>query len=294
MKYFTLFMASVFTLFASDALVTPEWLDKNIDSETLRIIEISEPDAYALGHIPGARSTSIGQWRVNNGTYLTIRTPQEIETEIRRLGIDSASHVVLYAPVATPKDFLKTSYVYWALQYHGIDNVSLLDGGQEAWTGAGFALSADPVATAPSTFKVTIDASKVADLSYVTNSIGKLPMIDARPGDKYLGITPTPTVKRDGHIKGAMSYSWNYSVEPDYTLKPVQQLADLFTDGYGLSKDQEIIVYCTGGLETSFNYFVLSGVLGYRNIRLYDASMKEWGNRDDTPMHQYTYESFAR
>jgi thiosulfate/3-mercaptopyruvate sulfurtransferase len=287
-------MASFFTLFASDALVTAEWLNNNIDNKALKIIEISEPKAYDAGHIPGALNTSIGKWRVNNGTYLTVRSPKEIESEIRRLGIDNNSHVVLYAPVATPKDFLKTSYVYWALHYHGIKNVSLLDGAQMAWTAAGHALSAEPVTSAPSTFNVTVDASRVADLEYVKKSIGKLPMIDARPGDKYLGITPTPTVKRDGHIKGAMSYSWNYSVDADYTLKPAQQLGDLFTNGYGLSKDQEIIVYCTGGLETSFNYFVLSGVLGYKNIRLYDASMKEWGNREETPMTQYNYESFVR
>ena len=119
-------------------------------------------------------------------------------------------------------------------------------------------------------------------------------MIDARPSDMYLGVTPTPTVKRNGHIKGGMSYSWNYSVDKEYILKPKAMLESVFKEGYGLDKNKEVLVYCTGGLETSFNYFVLSGVLGYKNIRLYDASMKEWGNREDTPMNQYRYEMFKK
>ena len=134
----------------------------------------------------------------------------------------------------------------------------------------------------------------LATRSYVQSSIGKLPMLDARPSDKYLGITSTDTVARDGHIKGAMSYTWNYSVKNDYKLKDTERLDQLFKNGYKLDKKNEIIVYCTGGLETSFNYFVLSHILGYQHIRLYDASMKEWGNRKDTPMVKDTYEVFVK
>lgn len=34
-------------------------------------------------------------------------------------------------------------------------------------------------------------------------------MMDAHPSDMYLDVTPTPTVKRNGHIKGGMSYSYS-------------------------------------------------------------------------------------
>lgn len=91
-----------------------------------------------------------------------------------------------------------------------------------------------------------------------------------------------------------MSYPWNYSVEDDYRLKDLKKLETLFMEGYKLPKEKEVLVYCTGGLETSFNYYVLSGLLGYKQVRLYDASMKEWGNREDTPMVQYSYEIFNK
>lgn len=294
MKIFIALAISAVSLLAIEPLVSAQWLNDHKNDPKLRILEVSDGDGYAKGHIPGAAHTAIGKWRFDNGTFLSIRPVAEIEKEIASLGIDENSDVVLYAPINEPKDLLKASYIYWALNYHGIKNVALLDGGLKGWKNGAFELTQTTPEIKSTVFKSKIQAKKIADLTYVKNHVGKLPMIDARPSDMYLGVTPTPTVERDGHIKGAMSYSWNYSVDKEYILKPKVLLESVFKEGYGLDKNKEVLIYCTGGLETSYNYFVLSGVLGYKNIRLYDASMKEWGNRHDTPMRQYRYEMFKK
>ncbi len=294
MKILATLIGAAATLLAIDPLVTAQWLNEHKNESNLRIIEVSEGDLYTLEHIPNAAHTTIEKWRFDNGTFLSIRSVEEIEKEMSRLGIDEKSEVVLYAPINDPKDVLKTSYIYWALNYHGIKNVALLDGGLKTWKNTKLELTQAEPSIKPTAFKAKIDSAKIADISYVKSHLGKLPMIDARPSDMYLGVTPTPTVKRNGHIKGGMSYSWNYSVDKEYMLKPIGMLESVFKEGYSLDKNKEVLVYCTGGLETSFNYFVLSGVLGYKNVRLYDASMKEWGNREDTPMTQYRYEMFKK
>lgn len=294
MKIFIAVVASAISLLAIEPIVTPQWLNEHKNDPKLRIVEVSEGDLYGLEHIPSAAHTAIGKWRFDNGTFLSIRPVEEIEKEISRLGIDENSDVVLYAPINEAKDLLKASYIYWALNYHGIKNVALLDGGLKVWKNSKLELTQAEPSLKATVFKVKIDKEKIADIGYVKSHLGKLPMIDARPSDMYLGVTPTPTVKRNGHIKGGMSYSWNYSVDKEYILKPKAMLESVFKEGYALDKNKEVLVYCTGGLETSFNYFVLSGVLGYKNVRLYDASMKEWGNRDDTPMSQYRYEMFKK
>jgi thiosulfate/3-mercaptopyruvate sulfurtransferase len=294
MKTFLISLLIPVASFAIEPLINTAWLQHHIGDKTLRVVEVSTQQHYESGHIKDAKYTTIDQWRVNNGSFISIRSTQEIEKEIQRLGIDASTDVVLYADIQTPKDFLKASYIFWALNYHGITNVALLDGGKQAWIKEGGALESTIPTIAESNYKVKIQPALFADRMYVENHIGKLPMLDARPSDKYLGITPTDTVARDGHIKGAMSYSWNYSVESDYRLKDSKKLDRLFKEGYKLDKESELIVYCTGGLETSFNYFVLSGVLGYKHVRLYDASMKEWGNQKDTPMVQYRYEVFKK
>jgi len=277
-----------------DAIVSSKWLNKSLQEADMRIVHVSDESNYKSQHIPNAQNTSIEKWRVAQGKFLVVRSNKEIQDEIQRLGIDEKSRVVLYAPINSPKDLLMATYIYWALNYHGITDVALLDGGLSEWEKGGFELSEKASITKKSNYKVSINSTILADKAYVMKNIQKVPMIDARPADRYLGITPTDTVARDGHIKGAMSYSWNYSVDNDYKLKDVKKLDSLFQDGYGLDKSSEVLLYCTGGLETSFNYFVLSGVLGYKHVRLYDASMKEWGNSDDTPMVSYRYEIFGK
>ena len=294
MKILGLLITAAVSLFAIEPLVTTQWLSEHQNDAQIRIIEVSDGDSYELEHIAGAAHTSIGKWRFDNGTFLSIRPIAEIEKEINALGIDEKTDVVLYAPINEPKDLLKASYIYWALNYHGIKNVALLDGGLKGWKNSKLSTTQTKPQIAPSAYKAKIDVSKIADITYVKNHLGKLPMIDARPSDMYLGVTPTATVKRNGHIKGGMSYSWNYSVDKEYVLKDKKMLESVFKEGYGLDKNKEVLVYCTGGLETSFNYFVLNGVLGYKNVRLYDASMKEWGNREDTLMTQYRYETFKK
>lgn len=294
MKFFVVLLSIITSVLAIEPIVTAQWLNEHKNDANLRIVEVSDGDLYSLEHIPNAAHTTIGKWRFDNGTFLSIRPVAEIEKEISVLGIGEKMDVVLYAPINDPKDLLKTSYIYWALNYHGIKNVALLDGGIKAWKNANLELTQVEPSIEQTAFKAKIDSAKIADITYVKTHLGKLPMIDARPSDMYLGITPTPTVKRNGHIKGGMSYSWNYSVDKGYYLKPKAMLESIFKEGYRLDKNKEVLVYCTGGLETSFNYFVLSGVLGYKNVRLYDASMKEWGNREDTPMTQYRYEMFKK
>jgi thiosulfate/3-mercaptopyruvate sulfurtransferase len=294
MKVFLIFIAMMSSVYAMEPLINAQWLNEHLGDPLLSIIEVSDGDSYELEHIPGAQHTGINAWRFDNGTFFSIRSVDEIEKEISRLGINLNSNVVLYAPINNPKDLLKVSYVYWALHYHGVKNVALLDGGIGTWKSAKLPMNNVIPAINSTSFKAHIDASKIADLKYVKEHLEKLPMIDARPSDMYLGVTATPTVKRNGHIKGGMSYSWNYSVDNNYIVKPKVMLESVFKEGYKLNKDKEILLYCTGGLETSFNYFVLTGILGYKNVRLYDASMKEWGNREDTSMVQYRYEMFYK
>ena len=294
MKKLVVLVLFTFSLFAMDKIVSTEWLNKNLGDKSLRVIHVSDADIYKKGHVNGSLNTSIENWRVAKGKFLVVKSNKEIQDEIQRLGIDEKSKVVLYAPIASPKDLLKATYIYWALNYHGITNVALLDGGLNKWKKDSLKLTKKTSSVKKSNYEVKINDAILADKVYVLKNLQKLPMIDARPADKYLGITPTDTVARDGHIEGAMSYSWNYSVNSEYLLKDIEKLDELFRDGYKLNKDSEVLVYCTGGLETSFNYFVLSGVLGYKHVRLYDASMKEWGNSNDTPMVRYTYEMFLK
>ena len=54
-------------------------------------------------------------------------------------------------------------------------------------------------------------------------------------------------------------------------------------DEAGISRDKPVITYCQGGIRAAHAAFVLA-LLGYDDVRVYDGSMREWANRDDTPL----------
>jgi len=81
----------------------------------------------------------------------------------------------------------------------------------------------------------------------------------------------------------------SHSFKGDY-FKDAALLKKMLVKGMNLHPDKATITYCTGGLETSMNFFVLHRLLGFTNIRLYDASMREWANDVTTPMSLYKWE----
>lgn len=280
-------------LFGWDALQSTAQVASQLNDPKVIIIDVSESETYSKeGHIHGAYHTSIGQWRTLHEKHFLIKTPDEIQTLIRSLGINGDSNVILYGHLGSPKDLLASTYIYWAMKYSGVQNVAIMDGGLEQWKAEKRFVASDNPTASVGNFTVKSAPAMVADLAYVNQNLGKIPMLDARPAEIYFGVTAFNGVERLGHIPGAMSYFWTYSITPEFKVKPSDTLKKIFSEGFGLRQNQEILVYCTGGLETSFNYFVLSGILGYTNVRLYDGSMREWGNRQDTPMVQYKWETF--
>ena len=99
-------------------------------------------------------------------------------------------------------------------------------------------------------------------------------------------------MNRPGHIKGAMSSFWKDKFLKDETLRSDDELKEIFLTGYGLNSEDEVILYCTGGLEASMNWYLVYSYLGFKNAKIYDASMREWGNIDDTPMERFKWELF--
>lgn len=292
-KMILIYAFSLCSVWGWDALQTTAQVASMLNDPKVVIIDVSELDTYHKeGHIHGALRTDISAWRTAQEKHFLLKTPDEIQNHMRSLGINSDSNIILYGHLGVAKDLLTSTYVYWAMKSSGAKNVAIMDGGLEQWKAEKrFVLSDDPKA-ADGNFTVQKMPEMVADLSYVKQNIGKVAMIDARASENYFGILASNGVERLGHIPGAMSYFWTYSITPELKVRPTGELKKIFTEGFGLAPAQPVVVYCTGGLETSFNYFVLSGILGYTNIRLYDASMREWGNRQDTGMIQYKWEEF--
>ncbi|WP_457595996.1 sulfurtransferase [Hydrogenimonas sp.] len=290
MKRIVLLLVTAVWGFAMEPLVSAAWLKAHLHDKDLVIVDASSHKLYAKGHIPGAVQSGIGKWRKREGKHALVRDMAEIEKEMRRLGISKDSKVVVYSHHSNAKDTLKPTYLLWAMERYGFDRTALLDGGLEAWKRAGGEVSAaEPAAKGGDVALHPVDGL-VAGLKDVQAALHSVRMLDARPAIFYFGARKQPVLKRSGHIPGATSYFWKYSFNDDGTLKPLETIREMVVGGLGLDPEAPVITYCTGGLETSMNFFVLHRLLGFKKARLYDVSMKEWANREDTPMVRYRWE----
>ncbi|MBL4663813.1 MAG: hypothetical protein JKY22_09750 [Flavobacteriaceae bacterium] len=53
-----------------------------------------------------------------------------------------------------------------------------------------------------------------------------------------------------------------------------------------VEKEQEIIVYCHSGVRSAHTTFVLTQLLGYKNVRNYDGSWTEWSRFKEYPVEK--------
>ena len=121
----------------------------------------------------------------------------------------------------------------------------------------------------------------------------KLPLVDVRSPDEYTGKRlhmedyPNEGALRGGHIPGAINVPWGRAANPeDGTFKSADELRAIYLEEQGLRPDDNVIAYCRIGERISHTWFVLTYLLGFKNVRNYDGSWTEWGNLVKAPIER--------
>lgn len=293
MRFLLLLFTITITSYAATAFISAEDLDALMKEKEIVLVDVGSKEDFALGHIPGAVHTEISQWRKPVQKHQLMRSQEHIQTVMQELGVNSDSHVIIYGH-NKKKEALKSSYVALAMIVHGLKEVSILDGAYEEWIyDEERAVSKKQPIRILGNFKATKNPNIVVDMDYVKKRINKVPMLEARPAVFYYGTLRSQGVKHIGHIPKAMSSFWKDKFQLDGTLQSEEVLKEIFVDGFKLKPNKEVVLYCTGGLEASMNWFVLSQHLKFTNAKIYDASLREWANRDDTPIVRYKWETYG-
>ena len=291
MKKLFLFLLSSLSLLACDAYISAEDLASELsEPNKIVILDVTDITEYKKGHIPNAIKADIADFRNHVIMHKEIKSPSDIQKLARSLGINNDTKIVIYGH-GKKKELLKTTYMAMAFISHGVKKITLLDGGYDAWIEENPDMTSTKTPKAKSgNFTANFDNTIITNREYVRSKIGKVPMLDARPPRYYFGSLLSGGVERYGHIPFAISSFWGDKFMHDKTIRDEEILEEIFITGNKISKDQEIIMYCTGGLETSANWYILYQYLGFKNAKIYDGSMRDWGNVDDTPLVKYRWE----
>lgn len=267
------------------AILSTDSLVQQLRDPRLVVLDIRTPEFYKKGHIPGSINVPLNLWAVSqNGLALELPSDDSLHELVGKSGIDAHSHVVVVNRIDT--DFSRTdpARVAWTLHVAGVENVSVLDGGYNRWVKEKKPISTDDVKAKSGSFIGKIDRSSFALKAYVLKKLDKSTIVDSRTPEDYFGITSQP-----GHIRNSMNLPAPWMFEGDGTFRKESDLAAMVSGVLGTNKSREVILYCGVGGYASAWWFVLTQILGYRNVKVYDGSMEEWLRDPSAPVTTYSW-----
>ena len=93
-----------------------------------------------------------------------------------------------------------------------------------------------------------------------------LNLVDTRSPAEYTGSVIAPagmneTAQRGGHIPGAKSIPWTWTVNDDGIFKTRDELTSLY-EAAGVNMDKGTVAYCRIGERSSHSWFVLKYLMG--------------------------------
>ncbi|EHI49703.1 rhodanese-related sulfurtransferase [SAR116 cluster alpha proteobacterium HIMB100] len=291
-----LFWTGLATAATAQPLVDVDWVAGNLDNENVVLIDLRNEidkgsyETYLDGHIPSSLHSDYLKdgWRVGRDDVVgLLPTEAEFEALARKLGVSAGSHVVLIPAGVNSTDFGSSARAYWTFKVFGHDKVSILNGGYAAWVAAypGQIETGAPVAPVPGDFVARFQPQgyvSIEQVAALVESKGKTTLLDGRNEAQFYGEAKHPKATNPGRIPGAqmLFQETAYDVETN-KLKSVDELQTLYA---AVDAGQPVISYCNTGHWAATNWFVLSEVLGRKDVKLYDGSMVEWTANADNPL----------
>ena len=276
-----------------ESIVETDWVAEHLGDEGVAVVEVDvDTAAYEQGHIPGAVGWN---WtsQLNDTVTRDILSREQMQRLLGSSGITKGTTVVLYGD----NNNWFATYAFWQLKLYGHRRTKIMNGGRLKWVKEGRTTTTDVPSPEKRTYRASdpdtsIRATRdyVLDVASTANNTG---LVDVRAPAEFSGELLAPAnlpqegSQRGGHIPGAANIPWLQAVnEEDGTFKSVEELRDIYQQGAGLSKENEVIAYCRIGERSSHTWFVLSEILGFAKVRNYDGSWTEYGSIVGAPIEK--------
>ena len=267
-------------VFAAAPLLTPQELLPLLEQPKVRVIDIRDAQGFAANHIPNAVSAPYGRWRGPANNPGDLPAHEDLVALVQQLGLTASTHAVVVSTGKDATDFGASARVYWTLKSLGLTELSIVNGGMQAWAEAGLPQTTASTVIAPTTFAPTFDSRWLATREQVVQHVQKQDalLLDSRPTAFYQGNTQAPTAKAAGTLPGAQHFDFNQWFTPGSSHFNQAGAADVASKIQLPAADADIptVAFCNTGHWAATEWFAVSEIAGQPNTKLYAGSMVDW------------------
>lgn len=263
-------------------IVEPEQLQSVLGADNLMIVDLSQPTTYVQYHLPNAVFLDYS-WivRIEQPRMGLLPQKEQLGHVLGALGMNPDTHIVTYDDEGGGR----ACRLLWTLDAVGHKNHSLLNGGLQAWTNAGFEITSKITYPASGDdYPVVLNDEPVATRQYILDHLSddNVVLFDTRNPKEFSG--DKRFAARGGHIPGAVNIEWTEAMDKnrELRLKPETELRKML-EAKGITADKTIITYCQTHHRSAHTYIMLKA-LGYEKVKGYPGSWSDWGNESNTPI----------
>lgn len=241
-----------------------------------------------------------------------VATGEQMDAKLQQFGIDEDTIIVITADrynASLAANFY-AARAYFTFRYWGFpkERLRVLDGGNQGWVDAGYALTDVAPVPVASTYSVRdlegLNADLRMSLAEMINLVdngqngnsylsvdargatyydGGTPYVDADdPGKQssgYLDIVNGDPLKRkvafEGHMESGQYLGWTGLFNADGTYKTATEIETML-QSIGWTPSTSVVSYCLSGFSGSPLFFAVDAILD-APVALYDGSWSQWG-----------------
>jgi thiosulfate/3-mercaptopyruvate sulfurtransferase len=238
---------------------------------------------YRDAHLPGCHYLHLDRDLSGAKTGRNGRHPLPARADFARtigaLGVTPGTQVV----AVDAHGGVYAARLWWMLRWLGHAAVAVLDGGVQAWQGAGGGLTnAPPAQPNGPAYPERPSLAPTVDAIGVATRGARQALLDARAGERFRGeVEPIDAVA--GHIPGALNRFHKANLDAAGSFKSPAELRAEFVAALGDRTPDQVIHSCGSGVTACHNLLAMEHA-GLHGSLLYPGSWSEWSADPNRPI----------